>query len=132
MEGPVLQSRVVTRIGKLSGTVMNASARSIVTSKIELLLQTGQLAAADEPAPDGGTDRTLRLPDTAAARLRTRGTRDWTEIPASEFRLLAEQLRAHLCCLNGCEQHLRAIMAFYRITRMNKKFREFILGILRN
>lgn len=131
-EGPVLQSRVISRIGKLSGTVMNTSARSIVTSKIELLLQTGQLAATDEPTPDGGTDRTLHLPDTPAACLRTRGTRDWTEIPASEFRLLAEQLRAHLCCLNGCEQHLRAIMAFYRITRMNKKFSDFILEILRN
>lgn len=130
MEGPVLQSRVISRIGKLSGTVMNASARSITTSKIEFLLRSGHLAATDEPTPDGETDRSLRLPDTPAARLRTRGTRDWTEIPASEFRLLAEQLRAHLCCLNGCEQHLRAIMAFYRITRMNKKFSDFILKIL--
>lgn len=131
-EGPILQSRLLSRIGKLSGTVMNAAARTIVTSKIELLLRTGRLTAADEPTPDGETDRTLHLPDTPAARLRTRGIRDWTEIPASEFRLLAGQLRAHLCCLNGCEQHLRAIMAFYRITRMNKKFSDFILGILRN
>lgn len=131
-EGPILQSRLLSRIGKLSGTVMNAAARTIVTSKIEFLRRTGRLTAADEPTPDGETDRTLHLPDTPAARLRTRGTRDWTEIPASEFRLLAGQLRAHLCCLNGCEQHLRAIMAFYRITRMNKKFSDFILEILRN
>ncbi len=131
-EGPVLQSRVISRIGKLSGTIMNASARAIATSKIEFLLRSGQLASTGEPTPDGGTDRNLRLPDTPVARLRTRSTRDWTEIPASEFRLLAEQLRAHLCCLNGCEQHLRAIMAFYGITRMNKKFQEFILGILRS
>lgn len=131
-EGPVLQSRVISRIGKLSGSVMNAAARTIVTSKIEYLLRSGYLAATPETTPDGAADRSLHLPDTPAAKLRTRGTRDWTEIPASEFRLLAEQLRAHLCCLNGCEEHLRAVMSFYRITRMNKKFRDFILGILQN
>ncbi len=130
MEGPVLQSRLIARIGKLSGTVMNASARTLLTSKIEYLLRTGKLAAAAEPTPDGATDRSLYLPESPAVKLRTRGSRDWAEIPASEFRLLAEQLRAHLCCLNGCEEHLRAIMSFYLITRMNKKFRDFILRIL--
>lgn len=131
-EGPVLQSRVISRIGKLSGTIMNASTRTLVTSKIEYLLRTGHLAATPETTPDGEPERSLHLPDSPAVKLRSRGPRDWTEIPASEFRLLAEQLRAHLCCLNGCEEHLRAIMSFYRITRMNKKFRDFILEILQN
>lgn len=129
-EGPVLQGRVFSRLGKLSGAVMNASARTILSSKIEYLLRAGHLAAGSEPTPEGSADRVLYMPDTPAAKLRTRGPRDWPEIPASEFRLLAEQLRAHLCCLNGCEEHLRAIMAFYRITRMNKKFRDFISAIL--
>ena len=130
MEGPVLQSRVLCRIGKLSGTVLTASARASLCSKLEYLLRAKHLNADTELTPEGGTDRCLYLPKTPNVKLRTRGERDWTEIPASEFRLLAEELRAHLCCLNGSDEHLRAIMAFYRITRMNKKFREFILMIL--
>ena len=131
-EGPVLQSRILSRIGKLSGTVMTATARTVLCSRLEYLLRAGHLAATEEPTPEGSTDRSLYIPKTPAVKLRTRGERDWTEIPASEFRLLAEQLRAHLCCLNGCDEHLRAVMSFYRITRMNKKFREFILGILQS
>lgn len=131
-EAPVLQGRVCTRLGKLSGTVLSAGMRGRIKAEIEYLINDGYLTATEESTPDGGTDRVLSLPDAPEVSLRTRGSREWTEIPASEIRLLAEQMRTHLCCLNGCDEHLRAVMTFYGLTRMNRKFRDFILQIIQS
>lgn len=130
MEGPVAEGRMMSRMGRLSDTTLTASVRTRLRSKVELLIRMGKVVATEEIDCEGEKRRVLRLADMPEVRVRERGPREWQEIPCSEICELAMQVRMHERCLNGCEEHLRAVSSFYGITRITKKWREFLLSLL--
>lgn len=129
-EGPVTETRLLSGLGDICPGGMRPGVRRRLGELITELAGQGALVNAPEPAADGSLRRVLSLPSQPASQPRSKGPRDWSEIPNAEWRAGADAVRAHLGCLPGCDDHLKGTATYFGISRLTKPIRDHIAALL--
>lgn len=130
-EGPVTESRLTDRLSALCpGGIRRQQGAARIGELITHLIVKGELENTPEPLADGSFRRVLTRPGQPAVSVRTKGTRDWIDIPRAEWQAAAEAVREHLGCLAGCDDHIKGTATCFGIPRLTKPIREHITALL--
>ncbi len=130
VEGPVTEPYLLSRLGDICPGGMRPTVRRHMAELITQLLAQGTLVNTPEPLADGTFRRVLTLSGQPTVRLRTKGTRDWSDIPNSEWLAGAAAVREHLGCLPGCDDHLKGTATCFGIARLTKPVREHLTALI--
>lgn len=130
VEGPVSENYLVRRLGDICPGGMRPAVRRQLGALVTKLIACGTFLNNSETLADGTSRRVLTLPGQPTVRLRTKGTRDWSDIPNSEWLAGAAAVREHLGCLPGCDDHLKGTATCFGIARLTKPIREHLTALI--
>ncbi len=125
-EGPIKEDFLITRLRSNSLT-------PVLSQSLKVRLQTiisNQLEQCEYCYRIEGDTRVLYANDAPDVLPRTKGPRNWDDVPDSELRAISKQVLAHLKCINGCDEHLKGIATYLDINRLTKPLREHLASIV--
>lgn len=122
-EGPVVPSRLAAALCAKPTAALVRRVCQKVRRVAESLRQQGELCE-EEQRIEGGAVSVYRLPNQPTCRLRSRGPRDWDEIPPEEIRAAAEIARVHGKAFTGTDDHLRKTARLFGKVRMTASVTE--------
>ena len=130
VEAPMKQGFLYKRLREIS---LTPSLTMPIKMRIHSMLQR---MAADckiviQPAAPE-EENVLRLPSQPEVNPRSRGARNWDDIPDSELLHGADLLQAHLKCLPGTDEHLRGVASYFGMARLMRAFKEHLSALLQN
>lgn len=129
-EGPVTETHLLSRLGAICPGGMRAPIRRHMSELITKLIVQGELENNPEPLGDGSFRRVLTRPGQPLLLTRSKGTRDWSDIPNNEWLAGADTVREHLGCLAGCDDHLKGTATYFGITRLTKPMKEHLAALI--
>lgn len=116
-EGPVAPSRLAAALcAKPTAALARRVCQKVRRIAVSLRRQ-GELCE-EEQSIEGGAISIYRLPNQPTCRPRSRGPRDWDEIPPEEIRAAAEIARVHGKAFTGTDDHLRITARLFGKVRM--------------
>lgn len=117
VEGPVTPSRLAASLCAKPTVALTRRVCQKVRRIAVSLRRQGALSE-EEQSIEGGVICIYRLPNQPSYRLRSRGPRDWDEIPPEEIRAAAEIARVHGKAFTGTDAHLRMTARLFGKVRM--------------
>lgn len=123
-EGPIKESFLMNRLR--SSSLTPALTATLRTRLQEIISK--QLASGDYNCQQEGTSRVLYANGSPSVLPRTKGPRNWDDVPDSELRAISSLVLAHLKCISGCEEHLKGIASYLGINRLTKPLREHLMN----
>lgn len=130
-EAPMLAKRAYDIYLRCCGIqYMDAELRKTMNKALQHLISKGLVLSEDELDKGGLLYTIVRLKGTAPVVLRKRGTRDFSEIPPSELLTAATTLAAVNGFEKGSDEHLRAILEYYDLTRLTAQVSTTLLDVL--
>lgn len=132
-EGPVILSYMLGRMVKASlSPHMTPTVKRRLEAIADQLVAKGDVLETQEEFNQGGEPaRILRLPSTPAENPRSRGPRQWNDVPPSELRAISRLVQSNLKCIAGSDEHFRGIASYLGIGRMSRQFRDCLSFLLR-
>ncbi|MBP3499994.1 MAG: DUF4011 domain-containing protein [Akkermansia sp.] len=125
-EGPIKESFLMNRLRSHSLTpALSPTLRVRLQEIITWQLERGEYCCRME-----GATRVLYAIGTPDVLPRTKGPRNWDDVPDSELRAISVQVLAHLKCISGCDDHLKGIATYLGIGRLTKPLREHLSAIV--
>jgi very-short-patch-repair endonuclease len=131
VEGPAVAKRVydiylrscgIKRMGhELKGAMNKALARAI---------RDGRVITENERGDRGLLFSVVRMVGTPQIRLRSRGTRSFEEIPASELLAAAEHVAEGQVVEFGSEEHFRIVLELFDLKRLTTQVANSLMDIL--
>ena len=125
-EGPIKESFLMARLRNHSLTpALSPSLRNRLHEIISRQLDCGEFACRVE-----GGSRVLYASGAPNVMPRTKGPRNWDDVPDSELRAISTLVLAHLKCISGCDDHLKGIASYLGINRLTKPLRDHLSSLL--
>ncbi|NUM56502.1 MAG: AAA family ATPase [Candidatus Hydrogenedentes bacterium] len=131
IEGPMLAKRAYdiylrgTGIKRMGGELKRTMNRAL-----QLAIRSGRIVKEDEYEKGGLVYSIIRPAGTPQIRLRTRGPRDFEEIPPSEVQLVARMLAKSEGLEPKSDAHLRAVLDHFDLKRLTVQVGTALLDIL--
>lgn len=131
-EAPILAKRAYDIYLRSCGIQrMGGELRKIMNKALQSLITKGRVVSEDELAKGGLLYTIVRPKNTPSVIIRTRGPRDFSEIPPSELLSVAKKLVLNKGVSEGSDEHLRAILDFFDLSRLTSQVKEALLNVLR-
>ena len=133
-EEPVAEPYLLQRLPKLSvNTTASATLKRHLEELLDKLITKGTLCSTVDrmPGEDDTPCRVFTLPQHPAVCPRSKGPREWKDIPVSELKEVADLVRVHLNCLPGCDDHLKGISTYCGISRQTKPLKDALRRLLK-
>ncbi|MBR2313832.1 MAG: DUF4011 domain-containing protein [Akkermansia sp.] len=125
-EGPIKESFLMARLRNHSLTpALSPSLRNRLHEIISRQLDCGDFSCRLE-----GGSRVLYASGAPNVMPRTKGPRNWDDVPDSELRAISTLVLAHLKCISGCDDHLKGIASYLGINRLTKPLRDHLSSLL--
>ncbi len=132
-EGHVEATYMLRRLVKVSmSPQITAGIKSRFGEAVQLMRKDGELLITTERIAENREMHVLSLSGAATPAPRVKGPRDWDEIPFSEILAATKLVQAHIKCIAGTDEHLKAVATFFGIGRLTKPLRELLETIVRN
>ncbi len=130
VEAPMKQGFLSKRLREVSLTPsLTMPIKTRIHSMLQRMAAEGTIVLLPAEADE---ETVLRLPSQPEVNPRSRGSRNWDDIPDSELLHAADLLQAHLKCLPGTDEHLRGIASYFGIARLMRPFKEHLSELLQN
>ena len=131
VEGPMVANRAYSVYLRSSGyRRMGGELKKSMNKGLQHAIRTGLIVKEDELAKGGLLYSIIRAPGSPGVMLRTRGPRDFEEIPPSELQLVAYRLARDEGFELGSEAHLRAVLEFFGLKRLTVQVSTRLLDVL--
>jgi very-short-patch-repair endonuclease len=131
VEGPMLAKRAYSIYLRGSGyRRMGGELKKAMNKGLNHAIRGGSIVKEDELAKGGLLYSIVRAPGSPGVVLRTRGPRDFEEIPPSELQLVARRLARDEGLDLGSEAHLRAVLEFFDLKRLTVQVNTRLLDVL--
>ncbi len=130
-EAPMLAKRAYDIYLRRCGIQrMGGELRKTLNKSLQHLIIKGYVVSEDELDKGGLLYTIVRLKGTAPVVVRKRGSRDFSEIPPSELLTVAKKLAAVNGFAEGTDEHFRAILEHYDLTRLTTQVSATLLEVL--
>lgn len=131
VEAPMLAKRAYDIYLRSCGIQrMGGELRKTMNKALQHLIEDGRLLKEDEHGKGGLMYTIVRPKGSAAVSIRSRGPRDFSEIPPSEILAVARILELNSKLEKGSEEHLRAILEYFGLRRLTTQVSTALLEIL--
>jgi hypothetical protein len=131
VEGPVVAKRAYDIYLRGCGIQrMGHELRSAMNKALAHAIRQGRLVSKNEANDRGLLFSVVRMSGSPPIRLRRRGPRSLEEIPPSELQVVAMYLAERHGFSSGSDQHLRAILERFDLTRLTTQVSTTLLKIL--
>lgn len=131
VEGPVLGKRAYDVYLRGCGVRrMGGGLKRTMNRALQMAIATGQVVSEDEYDKGGLVFCTVRSKETPPVVLRSRGPRDFAEIPPSEVQYVARRLAMDEGFDLGSEVHVRAVLSFYQLKRLTGQVENAMIDTL--
>jgi hypothetical protein len=133
VEGPMIAKRAydiylrgcgIKRLGGELKSTMNKALANAIHQK--------RIVSDNEPGQSGLIFSTVRSTGSPPVRLRTRGPRQFEDIPPNELRAMSDHLLEQHALDFGSDGHLRAILEGFDLKRLTTQVGTTLLKILEN
>lgn len=109
---------------------MGGELRKTMNQGLQHLINDGRVIKEDELGKGGLMYTIVRPKGRTAILVRSRGTRDFSEIPPSEILTVAKKLASVTGVKKGSNEHLRAILEYFDLRRLTAQVSTGLLEIL--
>ncbi len=109
---------------------MGGELRKTMNKALQYLINDGHVIKEDELGKGGLMYTIVRPKGSTAVLVRSRGPRDFSEIPPSELLTVAKKLESVDSLKHGSDEHLRAILEYYDLRRLTTQVSTSLLDIL--
>lgn len=131
VEGPVVAKRAYDLYLRGCGIRrMGHELRSAMNKALAHAIRQGRLVSENEANDRGLLFSVVRVNGSPPIRLRSRGPRSLEEIPPSELQVVAMYLADRHGFSSGSDQHLRAVLERFDLTRLTTQVGKTLLEIL--
>lgn len=130
-EAPMLAKRAYDIYLRSCGIQrMGGELRKTMNKALQCLISDGRVIKEDELGKGGLMYTIVRPKGSAAVLVRSRGPRDFSEIPPSELLTVARKLESVDGMKAGSDEHLRAILEYFDLQRLTTQVGTALLDIL--
>ncbi len=130
-EGPAEATYMLRRLVKVSmSPALTPSIKSRFGEALQIMQKNDDVIITAEQVADNQM-YVLSLPNQENPRPREKGARDWDEIPFSELLAISKMVQAHVKCIAGTDEHLKAIATYLGISRLTKQLKELLIEVVR-
>ena len=131
VEGPVVAKRVYDIYLRGCGIKrMGHELKSTMNKALSHAIRQGRVVCEDEAGKGGLLFSVVRVNGSPPVRLRSRGPRSFEEIPPSELQVVARYLAERHGFSSGSDEHLRAVLECFDLTRLTTQVGTTLLEIL--
>ncbi|KXJ45641.1 MAG: hypothetical protein AXW13_03000 [Alcanivorax sp. Nap_24] len=109
---------------------MGGELRKTMNKSLQYLISNGRVIKEDELGKGGLMYTIVRPTGSAAVLVRSRGPRDFSEIPPSELLTVARKLESIDGMKRGSDEHLRAVLDHFDLRRLTTQVGTALLDIL--
>lgn len=109
---------------------MGGELRNTMNKALQHLINDGRVIKEDELGKGGLLYTIVRVYDGAPVLVRSRGPRDFSEIPPSEILTVARRLAVNGTIM-GSDEHLRSILEYFDLRRLTTQVSSALLEILK-
>lgn len=125
-EGPMKEDFLLARLREFSLTpAISPSLRRRLSGLLTRLIEEKYILSQQE-----GSERILYTNASEPVKPRSKGPREWSDVPNSELRAIATQVLARLKCMPGCDEHLKGVATYLGFARLTKPLREYLTQLL--
>lgn len=130
-EAPMLAKRAYDIYLRSCGIQrMGGELRKTMNKSLQYLISNGRVIKEDELGKGGLMYTIVRPTGSAAVLVRSRGPRDFSEIPPSELLTVARKLESIDGMKRGSDEHLRAVLDHFDLRRLTTQVGTALLDIL--
>lgn len=131
-EAPMLAKRAYDIYLRSCGIQrMGGELRKTMNKALQRLISDGRVIREDEIGTGGLMYTIVRPTGSAAVLVRSRGPRDFSEIPPSELLTVARKFESIDGMKYGSDEHLRAILEYFDLRRLTIQVSTALLDILK-
>lgn len=131
VEGPMVAKRAYDIYLRGCGIKrMGHELKSTMNKALANAIRQGRVISEEESGIRGLLFSVIRMKDTPAIKLRSRGPRTFEEIPPSELLIVARYLMARRKLETGSDEHLRAILECFDLKRLTTQVGTILLDII--
>ncbi|MEI6388795.1 MAG: hypothetical protein WCQ50_19440, partial [Spirochaetota bacterium] len=130
-EGPVVAKRVYdTYLRGCDIRRMGHDLKATMNDALALAIRNGLLISENETNNEDLAYSVVRGKGSQPICVRTRGPREFEEIPPSELQMVAKYVAKQQGFVSGSEEHLRAVLELYDLKRLTTQVSSTMLDIL--
>ncbi|MEO6486776.1 MAG: AAA domain-containing protein [Thermoanaerobaculia bacterium] len=131
VEGPVVAKRAYDIYLRSCGIKrMGHELKSTMNKALSHAIRQGRVVCEDEAGKSGILFSVVRVKGSSPIRLRSRGPRSFEELPPSELQVVARYLLERNDFSSGSDEHLRAVLECFDLTRLTTQVGTTLLEVL--